>query len=123
MGVGAGAGAGAGAGSSAGVLAEAAHKHQAEVAALKLVQARPHKPLRNPINQLRSKHVVVQVVSAVVSMVVELRVHCEVLAAIFNRLTEVRGPCPFSRALLRGPLVHSDFGLNSITCTIIEIRT
>ena len=105
------------------MLAEAAHKHQAEVAALKLVQARPHKPLRNPINQLRSKHVVVQVVSAVVSMVVELRVHCEVLAAIFNRLTEVRGPCPFSRALLRGPLVHSDFGLNSITCTIIEIRT
>ena len=95
-GAGVGTGAGAGASTSAGMLAEAAHKHQAEVAALKLVQARPHKPLRNPINQLRSKHVVVQVVSAVVSMVVEvkilLRVHCEVLAAIFNRLTEVRGP-------------------------------
>ena len=50
VGVGAGAGAGASAGSSAGVPTEAAHKHQAEVAALKLVQARPHKPLRNPIN-------------------------------------------------------------------------
>ena len=37
VGAGVGAGAGAGAGSSAGVLAEAAHKHQAEVAALKLV--------------------------------------------------------------------------------------
>ena len=59
MGVGAGAGAGADTGSSAGVLAEAAHKHQAEVAALKLVQARPHKPLCNPINRLRSKYVVV----------------------------------------------------------------
>ena len=33
-----------------------------------------------------------------------------------------RGPCPFSRTLL-GPLVHSDFDLNSITCTIIEIKT
>jgi hypothetical protein len=59
VGTGAGAGAGAGAGSSAGMLAETAHKHQAEVAALKLVQARPYKPLRNLINQLRSKHVVV----------------------------------------------------------------
>ena len=38
-------------------------------------------------------------------------------------LTEVGGPFPFSRTLLRGPLVHSDFGLNSITCTIIEIKT
>jgi hypothetical protein len=59
----------------------------------------------------------------VVEVKILLRVHCEVLAAIFNRLTEVRGPCPFSRTLLRGPLVHSDFGLNSITCTIIEIKT
>ena len=76
------------------MLAEAAHKHQAEVAALKLVQARPHKPLHNLINQLRSKHVVVQVISAVVSIVevkILLRVYYEVLAAIFNRLTEVRG--------------------------------
>ena len=122
-----GVGAGAGAGSRAGVLAEAAHKHPAEVAAFKLVQARPHKPLRNPIDQLKSKHVVVQVVSAVVSMVVVvkivLRVHYKVLAAIFNRLTEVGGPCPFSRALLKGPLVHSGFGLNSITYTIIKIKT
>ena len=61
------------------MLAEAAHKHQAEVAALKLVQARPHKPLHNLINQLRSKHVVVQVISAVVSIVevkILLRVYC-----------------------------------------------
>ena len=50
VGVRAGVGTGAGAGASAGVVAEAAHKHQAEVAALKLVQARPHKPLCNPIN-------------------------------------------------------------------------
>ena len=40
-----------------------------------------------------------------------------------NRLTEVGGPCPFSRTLLRDPLVHSDFSLDSITCTIIEIKT
>jgi hypothetical protein len=66
-------------------------------------------------------------VSAVLSMVAEvkilLRVHYKVLATIFNRLTEVGGPCPFSRTLLRGPLVHSDFGLNSITYTIIKIKT
>ena len=49
----------AGAGTGAGVLAEVAHRHQAEVAALKLVQARPHKLLHKPINQLRSKHIVV----------------------------------------------------------------
>ena len=40
-----------------------------------------------------------------------------------NRLIEVGGPCPFSRTLLRDPLVHSDFSLDSITCTIIEIKT
>jgi len=59
----------------------------------------------------------------VVEVKILLRVQYEVLAAIFNRLTEVGGPCPFSRTLLRGPSVHSDFGLNSITCTIIEIKT
>jgi hypothetical protein len=66
IGVGAGAGTGTGAGAGAGVLTKAAHKHQAEVAALKLVQARSHKPLCNPINQLRSKHVVIQIISALV---------------------------------------------------------
>lgn len=33
-----------------GVLAEAVHKRQVEVAALKLVRAVPHKPLRYLIN-------------------------------------------------------------------------
>jgi hypothetical protein len=60
-------------------------------------------------------------------MVVEikmlLRVHCQVLVVIFNRLTEVGGPCPFSRTILRGPLVYSDFNLNSITYIIIKIKT
>jgi len=59
----------------------------------------------------------------VVEVKILLQMTCKVLAAIFNRLTEVGGPCPFSRTLLRGHLVHSDFGLNSITCTIIEIKT
>jgi hypothetical protein len=59
----------------------------------------------------------------VVEVKILLQVHCRVLAAIFNELTEVGGPCPFSRTLLRGPLVHSDFDLNSITCTIIKIKT
>ena len=59
----------------------------------------------------------------VVEVKILLQVYYEVLTAIFNRLTEVGGPCPFSRALLRGPLVRSNFGLNSITCTIIEIKT
>jgi hypothetical protein len=67
------------------------------------------------------------VVSTVVSMVVEikilLRVHCQVLVVIFNRLTEVGGPWPFSRTMLRGPLVYSDFDLNSITYIIIKIKT
>ena len=92
-----------------------------------MVQARPYKPLCNPINQLGSKHVVVQVVSAVVSIVVEvkilLQVYYKVLAVTFNRLIEVGGPCLFSRTLLRGSLVYSDFGLNSITYTIIKIKT
>ena len=50
---------GVGVGAGAGVLAEAVHRHKAEVAALKLAQARPHKPLRNPINRLKSKYIVV----------------------------------------------------------------
>ena len=41
------------------VLIEAAYRYQVEVVALKLAQARPYEPLRNLINQLRSKYVVV----------------------------------------------------------------
>jgi len=52
-----------------------------------------------------------------------LRVHCQVLAAIFNKFTKVRGPCPFGRTMLRDPLVHSDFNLNSTTYIIIKIKT
>jgi hypothetical protein len=63
------------------------------------------------------------VVSIVVEVKMLLRVYYEILAAIFNRLTGVRGPCPFSKTLLRGPLVHSNFSLNSITYTIIKIKT
>jgi hypothetical protein len=67
------------------------------------------------------------VVRMVVRMVVEvkilLQVPYQVLAVIFKRLTEVVGPCPFSRTLLRGLLVHSNFDLNSTTCTIIEVKT
>ena len=59
----------------------------------------------------------------VVEVKILLQVHCRVLAAIFNGLTEAGGPCTFSRTLLRGPLVYSDFDLNSITCTIIKIKT
>ena len=66
---------------------------------------------------------VLQVVGMVVEVKILLRVLYRVLAVIFKRHTEVVGPCPFSRTLLRGPLVHSDFDLNSITCTIIEIKT
>ena len=47
----------------------------------------------------------------------------KVLAAVFNRLTEVVGPYPFRRALLRGPSAHSSFNLNSIRCNIVKIKT
>jgi hypothetical protein len=56
-------------------------------------------------------------------MVVEIKILLQVLAVIFKRLTEVMGSCPFSRTLLRGPLVHSNFNLNSATYTIIKIKT
>ena len=62
-------------------------------------------------------------VSMVEEVKILLRVDCQVLAAIFNRLTEVEGPCPFGGTLLRGPLVHSDIDLNSTICTIIKIKT
>jgi hypothetical protein len=60
-------------------------------------------------------------------MVVEVKMlpqmTCKVLAAVFNRLIEVVGPCPFRRILLRGPLAHSSFDLDSTKCTIVEIKT
>jgi len=43
--------------------------------------------------------------------------------AVFNRLTEVIGPYPFRRILLRGPLAHFSFDLNSIRYTIVKIKT
>jgi len=52
-----------------------------------------------------------------------LQTACQELAAIFHRLIAVVGPCPFSKTLLRGPLVHSSFNLNSISRTIVEIKT
>jgi hypothetical protein len=59
-------------------------------------------------------------------MVVEVKMlpqmTCKVLAAVFNRLTEVMGPCLFRRILLRGPLAHSSFDLNSTRYTIVEIK-
>jgi len=48
---------------------------------------------------------------------------CQVLAVIFYRLIAVVGPCPFSTTLLMGPLAHSGSGLDSISCTIVEIKT
>ena len=59
----------------------------------------------------------------VVEVKILLQVHCQVLVVIFNGLTEVRRPCPFSRTLLRDPSVYSDFNLNSTTGTIIKIKT
>ena len=59
----------------------------------------------------------------VVEVKMPLQMGCQVLAAIFYRLTAVVGPCPFSKTLLRGPLVHSNFNLNSTTCITIKIKT
>ena len=66
---------------------------------------------------------VLQVVGVVVGVKMPLQIACQVLTAIFHRLTVVVGPCPFSTTLLRGPLVHSSFDLNSISYTIVEIKT
>jgi hypothetical protein len=68
-------------------------------------------------------YVVLQVARMVVEVKMPLQMACQVLAAIFHRLTAVVGPCLFSTTLLRGPLVHSSFNLNSISCTIVEIKT
>ena len=54
---------------------------------------------------------------------VEVKILLRVLAVIFKRLTEVVGSCPFSRTLLRGPLVYSNFNLNPTIYTIIKIKT
>jgi hypothetical protein len=52
-----------------------------------------------------------------------LQMACQVLAAIFHRLTAVVGPYSFSTTLLRGPLVYSGFNLNSISYVIVKIKT
>ena len=82
------------------MFAEAAHRHQTEVAALKLVQARPRKPLRNPINRLRSKYVVV--VSIVVEVKMLLRVHCQVVGGDIQQAYRGRRALPFQRVLAEG---------------------
>ena len=60
-------------------------------------------------------------------MMVELKILLKVprliLAVIFSRLLEPWELCLFTRALLRAPLVHSNFNLNSASCTIVEIKT
>ena len=56
--VGVGTGAGIGTGVNTGIPTETAHKQQAEVAAVKLVCVLPYRSLCNPINQLKSKQVV-----------------------------------------------------------------
>ena len=71
------------------VGAEAVRRHQVEVAAPKSVRAAPHKPLRNPIDQLRSWQVAFRVVRIVVEVKILLQVPYQVLAAIFNWLLEV----------------------------------
>ena len=60
-----------------------------------------------------------QVARMVVEVKMPLQMACQVLAAIFQRLTAVMGPYPFRTILLRGPLVHSSFNLNSTSCTIL----
>ena len=59
----------------------------------------------------------------VVKVKIPLQIACQVLAVIFYRLIAVAGFCPFSKTLLRGPLIYSSFNLNSINCTIVKIKT
>jgi hypothetical protein len=63
----------------------------------------------------------------VVRIVVEVKIlpqiTCKVLVVVFNRFIEVIRPCPFRRTLLRVPLAHSSFNLNSIRYTIVKIKT
>ena len=58
-----------------------------------------------------------------VLQVARMQMACQVVAAIFHRLTAVVGSCPFSTTLPRSPLAHSSSDLNSISCTIVEIKT
>ena len=79
----------------------------------------------NNINELAKGqgYAVLQAARMVVEVKIHLQMVCQLFAAIFHRLTAVVGPCPFSATLLRGPLVHSSFNLNFISCTIVEIKT
>src|SRR6266700_3622592 len=52
-----------------------------------------------------------------------LQMVCQLLSAIFHRLIAVVGPCPFSATLLGGPLVHSSFNLNFISCTEVRFKS
>ena len=84
--------------------------------------------LRKPcpdINELAKGqgYAVLQVARMVVEVKMPLQMACQVLAAIFHRLTAIVGPCPFSTTLLRGPLVHSSFDLNPTSYTIVELKT
>ena len=68
-------------------------------------------------------YAVLQMARMMVEVKMPPRMACQVLAAIFHTRTVVAGPCLFSTTLLRGPLVHSSFDLNSISYTIVEIKT
>ena len=70
-----------------------------------------------------SKGSAIQRQRMVVEVKMPLQIACQLLAAIFYRLIAVVGPYPFSATLLRGPLAHSSFNLNSISYTIVKIKT
>ena len=59
----------------------------------------------------------------VVEVKMPLQMACKVLAVIFHRLTVVAGPYPFSTTLLRGLLAHFSSDLNSVSYTIVKIKT
>jgi hypothetical protein len=76
------------------------------------------------INELaKGQGYVVLQAARMVEVKMPLQMACQVLAAIFHRLTAIVGPCPFSTTLPRGPLAHSSSDLNSTSCTIVEIKT
>ena len=52
-----------------------------------------------------------------------LQITYKALTVVFYRLTEVIRPCYFKKTLLRGPLIHFSFNLNSINYTIVKIKT
>ena len=88
-----------------------------------LVEAvRLHKLCLN-INELaKGQGYAVLQVARMVEVKIPLQIACQVLAAIFHRLTAIVGLCPFSTTLPRGPLVHFSFDLNSTSCTIVELE-